>query len=110
MPVNIYVNFVSARAGVDPKLRIDNPTNLSYELETIYPNDFDNLLDELDLYIKDEETSERFHLDTKHNYTIDGRAWQHGTAIYGRRSIEAGEKDGVVTIIHTNSGSGYNMK
>ena len=63
MPVSIYVTFVSARAGVDPKLRIDSPTNLSRELDTIYPNDFDNLLDELALSIQDEETSERFHFE-----------------------------------------------
>ena len=60
MSVNIFVTSFSARNGVDPKLRIDNPTNLSYEMETIYPNYFDNLLDELALYIQDEETSERF--------------------------------------------------
>lgn len=33
--VNIWVTFVATKAGVDPKLRIDNPTNLIYELATI---------------------------------------------------------------------------
>ena len=45
----------------------------------------------------DEENEHSFHFDKAHSYRIDGRAWQHGTAIYGRKDKDAGNGGGVIT-------------
>ena len=86
VPVDIYATFVSAKAGGDPKLRIDNPENLSDVLTGITCDGYDDLLEALDEFVDDEENEMSFHFDKAHLYRIDGRVWEHGTAIYGRKN------------------------
>ena len=95
IPVDIYVTFVAAKAGSDPKIKIDNPDNLSYEITGITCDSYDDLLEELEDYVANEEYEHSFHFDKAHSYRIDGRAWQHGTAIYGRKKKDAGGEGGV---------------
>lgn len=52
---------------------------------------------ELAEYIQDKDGAKRFLFDNKNSYSIDGRAWEHGTAIYGRRTKEDGKDNGIVT-------------
>ena len=82
---------------MDPKIKIDNPDNLSYEITGITCDSYDDLLEELEDYVANEEYEHSFHFDKAHSYRIDGRAWQHGTAIYGRKDKDAGNGGGVIT-------------
>ena len=75
IPVDIYVTFVAAKAGSDPKIKIDNPDNLAYDLSGITCDGYDYLLNELEDYVADEENEHSFHFDKAHSYRIDGRAW-----------------------------------
>ena len=70
---------------------------MSYDLAEIRAKDFDLLLEELELYVEDEENEESFHFDKSHSYRIDGRAWEHGTVIYGMMKKDAGKESGVIT-------------
>ena len=97
IPVLIYANFVSAKAGTKPKLRIENPRNLSNDLATIYHGDYDLLLEELADLVDDTDAELSFQFDDKHSYCIDWRAWDQDTAIFGRRSKEDGDNNGVIT-------------
>ena len=71
IPVLIYANFVSAKAGTKPKLRIENPRNLSNDLATIYHGDYDLLLEELADLVDDTDAELSFQFDDKHLYCID---------------------------------------
>ena len=91
------MTFVAAKAGADPKIKIDNPKNFCDDLTGVTCDRFDDLLEALDGFVEDEDNEMSFHFDKAHSYRIDGRAWEHGTAIYGMKNKEVGKKDGVIT-------------
>ena len=66
IPVHIYATFVSAKAGTKPKIWIENPRNLSYDLATIYHGDYDLLLEELADLVDDTDAELSFQFDDKH--------------------------------------------
>ena len=64
--------------GMDPKIKIHNTENLSYELSEIACDSFDFLLEEMETYVVDEENTESFYFDNAHLYKINRRLGRIG--------------------------------
>ena len=85
MPVKVSVSFVPAKLGSTPKVRIDSPKDISGCIGRITIDGFEDLKAELAEYVMEYSNAEFFHFDEKNDYVFDGRAWEHGTCIYGRK-------------------------
>ena len=94
VPVIVSVSFVPAKLGSSPKVKICSPKDISDSIGRITMDMFDELKEELAEYVGDHHNREFFHFDDKHDYLFDGRAWEHGTCIYGRkgRAKDSSEK------------------
>ena len=88
--VNIKIKFVSAKAGNDPPIRIENPISLTDLIGDIRANDYHLLRECLENIVSNPDNDLYFHKDAEYCYAFDDDAFPDG-AIFGlkeRRKIQ----------------------
>lgn len=83
--VKVSATFVFCKEGGKAAPFIQDPIDLSKLLDATYPNDYDELVENLQLIVEDPNSDLFFQRDSKNLYSFDQASLQNG-AVYARKS------------------------